>query len=73
MSFTLRVKGFAYEQKLVGFKDTDSFNEKVEENGQLLSSLVTGLVDQYNGDAECSDREVKGYLFHKDFKSVTLL
>ena len=27
----------------------------------------------YNGDAECSDREVKGYLFHKDFASVTLL
>lgn len=44
MSYTLRVKGYAFEQKLVGFKD-----------------------------AECSDREVKGYLFHKDFKSVTLL
>lgn len=46
MSFTLRVKGYAYEQKLVGFKDADSFNEKVDENGQLLSNLVTGLVDQ---------------------------
>ena len=30
-------------------------------------------MDSYNGDAECSDREVKGYLFHEDFKSVTLL
>lgn len=36
MSFTLRVKGYAYEQKLVGFKDTDSFNEKVEENDDNL-------------------------------------
>jgi hypothetical protein len=32
MSFTLRVKGYAYEQKLVGFKDANSFSEKVEEN-----------------------------------------
>lgn len=36
MSYTIRVKGYAYEQKLVGFKDTDSFNEKVEENDDNL-------------------------------------
>jgi hypothetical protein len=26
MSYTLRVKGYAYEQKLVGFKDANRFN-----------------------------------------------
>ena len=36
MSFTLRVKGYAYEQKLVGFKDANSFNEKVDENDDNL-------------------------------------
>ena len=142
MSYTLRVKGYAYEQKLVGFKDVNSFNEKVDENddnlfydlldeapeyckelahqyvlsgegevqelrelckeeidivkksiedysddsfdiydqADLLAALLSGGSQRankhllsYNGDAECSDREVKGYLFHKDFKSVTLL
>ena len=120
MSFTLRVKGYAYEQKLVGFKDANSFNEKVDENddnlfydildeapeyckeetslvkktieyysddsfdsydqADLLAALLNGGSEKaaehllsYNGDAECSDREVKGYLFNKDFKSVTLL
>ena len=32
----LRVKGYAYEQKLVGFKDANSFNEKVDENDDNL-------------------------------------
>lgn len=36
MSFTIRVKGYAYEQKLVGFKDANSFKEKVEENDDNL-------------------------------------
>ena len=36
MSYTIRVKGYAYEQKLVGFKDADSFNEKVDENDDNL-------------------------------------
>lgn len=36
MSYTLRVKGYAYEQKLVGFKDANSFNEKVDENDDNL-------------------------------------
>lgn len=109
MSYTIRVKGYAYEQKLVGFKDADSFNEKVDENDDNLfyellddePDYCKELAHQYvlNGEGEvqlldedmeikklfkvsdlrrmqpteCSDREVKGYLFHKDFKSVTLL
>lgn len=50
------------------------------DQADLLAALLSGGSEKaakhtlsYNGDAECSDREVKGYLFHKDFKSVTLL
>ena len=40
MSFTLRVKGYAYEQKLVGFKNSKEFNEKVEENDDNLKHQI---------------------------------
>ena len=56
----------------------DSFDSY--DQADLLAALLSGGSEKaaehilsYNGDAECSDREVKGYLFHKDFKSVTLL
>ena len=53
----------------------DSYNQ-----ADLLAALLSGGSEKaaeyalnYNGDAECSDREVKGYLFSKDFQRVTLL
>ena len=56
----------------------DSFDNY--DQADLLAALLNGGSEKaaehalsYNGDAECSDREIKGYLFHKDFKSVTLL
>lgn len=56
----------------------DSFDSY--DQADLLAALLSGGSEKaaerllsYNGDAECSDREVKGYLFHKDFASVTLL
>lgn len=56
----------------------DSFDSY--DQADLLAALLSGGSERaaehllsYNGDAECSDREVKGYLFHKDFASVTLL
>ena len=56
----------------------DSFDNY--DQADLLAALLSGGSEKaaehllsYNGDAECSDREVKGYLFHKDFASVTLL
>ena len=56
----------------------DSFDSY--DQADLLAALLSGGSERankyllsYNGDAECSDREVKGYLFHKEFKSVTLL
>ena len=47
MSYTLRVKGYAYEQKLVGFKDTNSFNEKVEENDDNLFYDILDEAPEY--------------------------
>lgn len=56
----------------------DSFNSY--DQADLLAALLSGGSEKaakhvlsYNGDAECSDREVKGYLFSKDFQRVTLL
>lgn len=47
MSYTLRVKGYAYEQKLVGFKDTNSFNEKVDENDDNLFYDILDEAPEY--------------------------
>lgn len=71
MSFTLRVKGYAYEQKLVGFKDADSFNEKVDENDDNLfydildeaPDYCKELAHQYvlsgNGEVQLLDEDME--------------
>lgn len=52
MSYTIRVKGYAYEQKLVGFKDADSFNEKVDENDDNLFYELLDEVPEYCKELE---------------------
>lgn len=76
MSYTLRVKGYAFEQKLVGFKDVNSFNEKVDENDDNLFYDILDEAPDYCKELAHQyvlNGEVKGYLFNKDFASVTLL
>ena len=71
MSYTLRVKGYAYEQKLVGFKDANSFNEKVDENDDNLfydildeaPEYCKELAHQYvlsgNGEVQLLDEDIE--------------
>ena len=65
-------------KKTIADYSDDSFDNY--DQADLLAALLNGGSEKaaehtlsYNGDAECSDREVKGYLFNKDFASVTLL